>query len=266
MEWHGNFESEDDFYYFYQPRTIETEYTQTGVQYFDNTDSEQRFEQLKNNNINDKSEELGIDWSPLYNFYKDNPVTYNYNSNGFRDSELFSKPSVVDVYLGCSFTSGVGLHEKDTWPSKLSRILNFPKINAGVAGSGIIYQYRVLMWLLKKFKIRNLFHYFPLTHARWEWYDSAKYRTQNPSDPIGELIPQLAEFRNISLMNHTYIKAFKQVSSEHNINYILDYKYYILEKDKYSLVELYSRDASHPGPAFHTILTEKFLKKLNEVE
>jgi len=268
MEWHDNFESEDEFYYFHQPSSVEEKHQQEGVKYFVHTDSEQRLEDVKNNNINDKPYETVKDWTPIYHFYKDSPIVYNFNSDGFRDSELPSKPETIDVYLGCSFTSGVGLHEKDIWVTKVSEKLNFPKLNAGVGSTGIIYQYRLLMWLLKKFKIRNLFHYYPLTHARWEWYDSTfgfdRYRSWSASDPNIEPIHQLAEFRNISLMSHTFIKAIKQICSEHSINYFLEYKYIFLNVDKYSLVERYARDVGHPGPAFHDILAEKFLKKLGK--
>ena len=263
MEWHDKFESEDEFYYFHQPSTREEEPLDTGVKYFIHTDSEEQFANLKNNKPLLEQKTI-TDWSPLYNYYKDNPIVYKFNSDGFRDSEFSTKPDTVDVYLGCSFTSGVGLHEDDVWVTKVSEKLNFPKLNAGISGSGIIQQYRVLMWLLKRFNIRYLFHYYPITHARWQWYSpSVKgYKFWSPSSPSNTMIPELAEFRNISLMSHTFIKAIKQVCFEHGIKYMLEHKWVSLNRQKYGVEQLYARDAGHPGPLFHSLLAENFLKKL----
>jgi hypothetical protein len=71
-------------------------------------------------------------------YYRTNPVTYTWNSNGYRAPEWHR----VDwdhshIVMGCSFVVGVGLTDSDTLPSRLSTELNEPVVNLGYGGSGV---------------------------------------------------------------------------------------------------------------------------------
>jgi len=106
-------------------------------------------------------------------YYKNNPIDYYLNEVSFRDSSLNSKPYEVDVYLGCSFTLGIGVHREDSWTYKLEEYLDFPSINAGLPGTGINTHYRILVTLSKRFKIRKVFYYFHTFQTRIEWFHSS---------------------------------------------------------------------------------------------
>ena len=254
----------DTFYYENQPREFDSPIlAKEGTYKWRSTDSEKNWQRLLNGDVLEKHREYIKDDSELKEFieyYTENPIEYKFNSNGFRDDELDSKPKEVDVYLGCSFTNGIGLHKEKIWPSLLSSELNFPSINAGIDGVGVITQYRTLMFLYQKFKIRNVFHFMPLTHVRWEWYNSVENKYYNWK--IGHPNPAipLAYIENISLQVHVFLKGMRQVCSEHNTNYINVTEY--PEYTPTSLIENRARDLHHRGFEFHKVLTKKFIEQL----
>lgn len=67
--------------------------------------------------------------------YRTKPVTYTWNTNGYRAPEW----SAVDfeasiLVMGCSHIAGVGLDDKDTVSECLTRLMGIPCINLGVGG------------------------------------------------------------------------------------------------------------------------------------
>lgn len=71
-------------------------------------------------------------------YYRTNPVTYTWNSNGYRAPEWHRVDwNHSHIVMGCSFVVGVGLTDSDTLPSKLSTELNEPVVNLGYGGSGV---------------------------------------------------------------------------------------------------------------------------------
>ena len=70
----------------------------------DFTDSKEFFDEQLEENPNDK----------VFLWYKDNPIKYKINKDGFRLPYDTIKEEGNDG-LGCSFTFGVGLHYDKTW-------------------------------------------------------------------------------------------------------------------------------------------------------
>jgi hypothetical protein len=65
-------------------------------------------------------------------------IDYQVNSWGFRSGIEYD--DVADhciVALGCSFTFGVGLHEYQTWPSLLGKLLGVRVLNLGMPGHSL---------------------------------------------------------------------------------------------------------------------------------
>ena len=270
MKWNDDFDSIDSFFYNYQPNVFKSAYSDYGVKSWAGSDTKENWLNILSGSI-DVTSYTGIaeyrkhySTEDIIEYYSKNPIEYKFNSNGFRDEEFDTKPNVVDVFLGGSYTCGIGLHKKHIWPTLVANKLNFPYINLGIGGSGGLTQYRVLMWALTKFKIRNVFHYIPMAHSRWEWYNSNtdSYEMWNPSLSTNHH-SALTEFENISLINHLTTKASYQVCCENSINY------YLVNKDinfdcKNNSIGFFARDLIHPGLVFHKILAEKFLKKLEK--
>lgn len=60
------------------------------------------------------------------------PVTYKFNSQGFRCEEFTEEPSVM--FLGCSFTFGLGVPNENIWPTLVAQSLGLKSVNLGQAG------------------------------------------------------------------------------------------------------------------------------------
>ena len=75
---------------------------------------------------------------PLDWYYRDNPISYQINSDGYRTQEFDSVDWANSVIIfGCSNVFGLGLHEKDTISIRLSSLIDKPVINMGINASGM---------------------------------------------------------------------------------------------------------------------------------
>jgi len=75
------------------------------------------------------------------NNWIDNSFTYKFNSHGFRCEEFTNDPTIM--FLGCSFTCGIGLPVDNIWPELLSKKLNMRCANLGIGGSSIDTAFRL---------------------------------------------------------------------------------------------------------------------------
>ena len=80
-----------------------------------------------------------------YKYWKDRSITYNYNNLGFRSDFDFKPGMKGDLYLGCSFTEGIGLPNDCSWPSLMSKHLDTPGFNLGTGGYSIDSCFRHLI-------------------------------------------------------------------------------------------------------------------------
>ena len=60
-------------------------------------------------------------------------IEYSFNSYGFRSEEFSTSPSIL--YLGCSFTVGIGLRVEHSWPYLVSTAMNLKCFNLGIGAS-----------------------------------------------------------------------------------------------------------------------------------
>ena len=91
--------------------------------YFFSCDSKESFEKGK--------DKFGTGW-----YYYNNPINYEFNSFGYRTSELHEIDDNFIVSFGCSFTMGIGLHKKDIWIEKLGEKLGKKTLNLALEGVG----------------------------------------------------------------------------------------------------------------------------------
>ena len=68
------------------------------------------------------------------NGWIDRQFAYKFNSHGFRCDEFTNENSIM--FLGCSFTCGIGLPLEDTWAYQVANSLNLKSVNLGIGGSG----------------------------------------------------------------------------------------------------------------------------------
>lgn len=113
-----------------------------------------------------------------FQYWKDKDIEYRYNDYGFRTDIDFKNLERGSVFLGCSFTEGIGLPVESTWGYKVANTLNTPFINLGVAGKGVDTAYRNLVAASRKFKIDNVFLFIPPLYRQEflvednEWFTS----------------------------------------------------------------------------------------------
>ena len=78
------------------------------------------------------------------------PFTYQFNSLGFRCNEFTSEPSIM--FLGCSYTIGIGLPLETIWPELISAQLKMQCVNLGVGGSSCDTAFRLCHGYIDKIK------------------------------------------------------------------------------------------------------------------
>lgn len=105
------------------------------------TDTEKRFNEHKKSNLDDLTKGNYINY----------PVTYTFNSLGFRCIELDeSKDSIV--FLGGSEVLGTGLHIENSFTTIVARELGLACYNLGQAGGANDTVYRMASYYLPKLK------------------------------------------------------------------------------------------------------------------
>lgn len=75
---------------------------------------------------------LGKNW-----YYFENPIEYKFNEWGYRTKNFNDLDDDYILTFGCSYTEGIGLHEKDTWSYKLSRKLDKDLLNLAKGSSSL---------------------------------------------------------------------------------------------------------------------------------
>ena len=119
----------------------------------------------------------------LFQVYKDNPIEYIFNSDGFRMKfELKpDKSRKVDIFLGCSHTMGSGHYWENTWPYRVSQHTGNDIVNLAVGGLGPESAFYLLAKYFHYFDVQNVF-YFQDIVARYDYFDE-KQQT-HPYSPV----------------------------------------------------------------------------------
>ncbi len=108
--------------------------------------------------------------------WRTQPVSYTLNSLGYRCAEF----DTIDwsnsiLCFGCSHTFGVGVSDHDTWPAHLSRLLNVPTVNLGIAGSSIQLNWATTVRLLTAgIRPRAVVYYWPDANRSCEFEPDGK--------------------------------------------------------------------------------------------
>ena len=191
-------------------------------------------------------------------YYDNHPITYKVNAEGFRDVSLQHKPKEVDVFLGCSHTFGVGLHKQHLWTTKLADYNKFPSINAGIPGSGVMTQFRVIKYLLDRFKVRKVYHYSILEHVRYEWFSGQNFITTGLFElnvKSVDTYSPLCHEENLALQKYVYYNAIENLCINAGAEY---YPFtdevlgiYIPENEEFEDKNLLARDLAHHSVSKH---------------
>ena len=73
----------------------------------------------------------------------------------------FNDEGEGNIFLGCSFTFGLGLHLEDTWSYKVNKEIGGKFWNLSLPGCGMDESFRYLYEFKDYLKIKNIFHLAP---------------------------------------------------------------------------------------------------------
>jgi hypothetical protein len=103
-------------------------------------------------------------WKPLNDGrpnYSKTEIEYKFNSDGFRSDEFSDEADISILFLGCSFTEGIGLPVDQTWPTMIIEKIKsipgnenkkIPLFSIAIGGSGLDTQSRYLYEQIDKIK------------------------------------------------------------------------------------------------------------------
>jgi hypothetical protein len=181
------------------------------------------------------------------------PISYQYNSQGFRTHDLTSYiGKEVNIALGCSHTEGIGLPIEMTWPSKIEQQTKLTTLNLGLGQGSTDTVARILTNVSELFSINTVYILWP-AFDRFETYSR---------DSIESIIPNSASLEHVWYLDqfNSNQRFFKNQLLVHNLqkkyNFILKE---ILPDSEWPVPGDLARDQMHNGPKSNQKLANLFL-------
>lgn len=187
----------------------------------------------------------------------DNHFTYKFDANGFRSNSFINPPDIL--YLGCSYTVGIGLPIESTWAYLSSKKLNMSYVNLGVGGSGCDTAFRLGLYYISKIKPKIVFFLQP-PQFRIETIN----QNEDPTVQLYHAHHVALEGANVNNYLRNYIQddSNEFLNSQKNILALR----YICMQEKIKFVSLNSnklkhndlaRDLLHPGTMSNAEFSEE---------
>lgn len=226
------------------------------------------------------------------NLYSDSDIIYKYNNHGFRCDNFEGKSELPILFIGCSFTEGIGVPAEQIWSNLLLEKIKtktqkkIPYWSVSISAAGVDTIATNLYWFYKTFnkKVKYVVGLFPGSARREFKYNTTNYRlwmNANESynsdcssliDPVFSdeefalcqserslmLIDSLVENLDAKLVYSNW-KLFENVcSDDHFFKKQLSTHRYIDYPDPTIYQLDYARDGDHPGPTMHNKIAEYF--------
>jgi len=193
-----------------------------------------------------------LDWKDKTDHYlSEEPnykcCTYNLNDYGYRASHNYEdilEDENKIICIGCSFTFGIGLDENQTWPYKLSKLMNTSFMNLGYPGGSIKYVLWQLYNTINKIPNKDVFVLIPPLGRDFTLNDNSFFCINN----------------NLGVV-HSYFDEYliKNFCEKNNINYL---SCDIFGERGNELIELgFAKDGLHYGEGYQTAISKEFYKK-----
>lgn len=211
-----------------------------------------------------------------HEFTYERDIVYRYNAAGVRGPSVdLEKP--VDLFLGCSFTVGVGMEEEKIWPTLVAKELNITNyLNGGWGGAGAQGIFERYIHFNFKYKLRNIF-VLSVTHSRILHldYENAVYHpvtsanlrdlestsTKAVSEGVRYLyLDQMVDWHYMSSMNLKNLTAIKYLAEENGQNFYCSTKY-LPRTTPLHYDTTIARDILHPGEKSHQFFANEIIKK-----
>ena len=201
---------------------------------------------------------------------------YTYNELGFRGDSI-SKEGFKVMSIGCSFTEGVGVNDKETWPHLFSRLIsNGVNFNFGTSGRSNDYVSRCLISYFDTIKPDLVLIMYPHMSRREFYTENGGIEPYMPAvawsymletDDGKNVQKNLFEIQNDNedyinwYKNHLLIKYFlehKKCNWLWNGSFLYhDYTEFNRFDGDYSLFTDRGTDGGHPGPKTNLVYAQK---------
>lgn len=208
---------------------------------------------------------------PSLLYYVKNPINYTVNSNRFRTVDEFSLEDPGNVFLGCSHTYGIGLHQEHTWAYKVNSVIGGKFWNLGVPGSSLQMAYLMLLRYYKDMNIKNVFMYHPhlhryLTYNNDKWhnlsihnFNQTEAKSRLSKRTVSNYISTEYSYLNFS----AYSNAIKYLCNKLNVPLYLITSFPNVDYNNLPDDNINARDLKHFPTTSHNYLANEFLKKYN---
>ena len=198
-------------------------------------------------------------------------LTYQYNSQGFRDEEFDQQPA--GIALGCSHTQGVGVHAEQAWPQQLQNLLGQKIWNLGVGGAALDTCYRMLEYWIEHLNVEFVVCAVPGISRYEVFANSKEWSTILPSAEFWpndiKMLHWLPDYQknylrydqNSELNRRKNLQAMQHICDKHGVPFYYDLMVNFYDIHPHTDAAL-ARDLLHCGPGTQEILANKFLQTI----
>lgn len=188
----------------------------------------------------------------------ENSFDYVFNSHGFRSDEFIEDSNSI-VFLGCSFTVGIGLPYQDTFAKIIANKLNFSCYNLGLGAGSYDSCFRFAYYWLEKLKPKIVCMYTPpaertevfYKETLHQFYPNKKINAFH-NDPEDYYKIWVDDTVNVELNSQKNLLAIKHLCKNLNIKFIS------INSGQIKIID-YARDLAHPGIETNREIADTFL-------
>ena len=183
--------------------------------------------------------------------------SYSFNSHGFRCDEFAQTDNIV--FLGCSYTCGIGLPYDETWTYKVAKNLGYANYNLGIGGTSLNTAFRLGHIYIPALKPKIVILLEPDQH-RLEILNLQGYYDLLPNC-TGYL--GIDDFYKIWISNdlNSHMNRLKNVLALEHICLINNAKFYSFQIDEIDVIDK-ARDLGHAGTQSNSNFADYVLKKM----
>jgi len=190
------------------------------------------------------------------NNWIDKSFTYKFNSHGFRCEEFTTDPTIM--FLGCSFTCGIGLPIENIWPEIVSNKLNMRCANLGQGAGSNDTAFRLCHGWIDNIKPKIVVLLNP-PGIRLEMIDACFMRHLSPSHVNSTYHVFLKDWARDD--NNSYFNSLKNTLAIENLCRARDIKFIILETNAFIRND-FARDLAHFGVLSNSKFAEYVISRL----
>ena len=204
-----------------------------------------------------------------YGWTRDN-VSYTFNKDGFRSEEFTYEPNDSVLFLGCSFTMGLGVDLESSWAYKVATTLGLRRYNLGIAGGSTDTCFRLAHHWIPLLKPKYVVMMIPMGGRMEILVDghiiqclpNMNYRDMHIMIRIGGFYEcWLSDTANVELNQLKNVIGIQMICNRNDVPLLEMPALRCLTGGKHRKLPL-ARDLVHPGREWHQYVADTFIEKI----